>query len=126
MNRLAAGIWLLIINMSASPLWAEEVLPYALTAPQGSGGSINGQSAYDNKARGSLDNEAMPQVSPRDSGPGLPAPYIVPYARGAQATEVLIGPAQRPAQSSGEDRVFEQIGAEPPSAYLEALEQLSD
>ncbi|UTW14067.1 hypothetical protein [Marinobacterium rhizophilum] len=125
MKRRVLGACLL--SLLAPPLWAEDALPYALTEPQGfSSGRVDARSHYDNKARGSLDSEPMAEVSPRDTGPGLPAPYIVPYAVAPQATEILIGPARRPAPPSGEDRVFEQIRAEPRSAYLEALQQQAD
>jgi hypothetical protein len=113
MRALALGFSLL--SLLAPPLWGEEVLPYALTEPEGfSAGSVKGQSVYDNKARGSLDGEVMPEVRPEDAGPGLPAPHIVPYAKAPDATDVLIGSVKRPAASSGEDRVFEQIKAEEP------------
>nr|WP_067298743.1 hypothetical protein [Marinobacterium profundum] len=125
MRALVLGLGLL--SLLAPPLWGDEVLPYALTAPQGySAGSVKGQSVYDNKARGSLDSEVMPEVQPANSGSGLPAPHIVPYAKVPEATEVLIGPVKRPAPPSGEDLVFEQIKAEPSTPYLEAAEQLPD
>ncbi|ANG61978.1 hypothetical protein A8C75_05410 [Marinobacterium aestuarii] len=125
MRALALGFALL--SLLAPSLWGEEVLPYALTEPRGfSAGTVSGRSVYDNKARGSLDGEDMPEVRPVDAGSGLPAPHIVPYAKVPEATEVLIGSVKRPAAPSGEDRVFEQIKAEPGTSYLEAAEQLSD
>ncbi|MCP8689549.1 hypothetical protein [Marinobacterium sedimentorum] len=125
MRALALGFSLL--SLLAPPLWGEEGLPYALTEPEGfSAGSVKGQSVYDNKARGSLDGEVMPEVRPEDTGPGLPAPHIVPYAKAPDDTDVLIGSVKRPAASSGEDRVFEQIKAEPGTPYLQAAEPLQD
>lgn len=124
MSRLKLGAC--VLSLLATPLWGDEVLPYALTEPQGfSAGSVDAQSVYDNKARGSLDTEPMPEVRPQASGPELPTPYIVPYAGTPQASEVLIGPVRTPAAPSGEDRVFEQIRTEPGSPYLETKEQPS-
>jgi hypothetical protein len=128
MKRFVPAACLLgLLGLLAPPLWAEDALPYALTEPQEfSSGRVNAKSLYDNRVRGTLDNEPMAEVSPRDSGPGLPTPHIVPYVVAPQATEILIGPVQRPAPPSGEDRVFEQIRTEPGSAYQEALQQQAD
>jgi len=113
---------IVLLGMLASPAGSGEALPYAVTPPDDfSAGTVDARTVYDNKAWGSLDSEAMPQVRSQDSGPGLPPPQIVPYSKAPEAQEVLIGPVAKPAPLAGEDRVFEQIRAAPPPADVEVV-----
>jgi hypothetical protein len=113
---------IVLLGMLASPAGSGEALPYAVTPPDDfSAGTVDARTVYDNKAWGSLDSEAMPQVRSQDSGPGLPPPQIVPYTKVPEAQEVLIGPVAKPAPPAGEDRVFEQIRAAPPPAGIELM-----
>lgn len=113
-----------LCGLLAAPAGSGEALPYAVLPPDGfSAGTVDAQAVYGNKARGSLDSEAMPEVQPQDYGQGLPPPQIVPYTKAPEATEVLIGPVAKPAPATGEDRVFERIRAAPPPADFELVPQ---
>ncbi|SEQ99303.1 hypothetical protein SAMN03080615_03539 [Amphritea atlantica] len=85
-------------------------IPYAVVKPAGHIDSpVDPETIYDNKRRGFVDSEPMPEIEPYVIPERqLPPPTVVPYSDPAPVERVVSAEKKAP-PLKGEDRIFEQI-----------------